>query len=939
MNKLNTNKNSIREKFIISITILCVFIGIYNALNSWLNLHYKEWRNELTLSRISETEKLVANSDCQYYITSKILPLLKYISEKEDIDLDSIQKHYLNKYDLDFSIFLFNNESILKQVAPHNASNIWLMKNVFPYLIEKDLKKLEHGSKQLDKKIEFTFGYGKNLVSISDSPETVINSVSAGRECFFTWTKRNNKGILIYGNKFPDSNKLLELASQKKPEDKDYIFGGKISDTPQTEQELTAKAADLYFSKKSQEKGIYNNREWYFSTNKKGEKYYTSYKIGSSIYSRGLIYLKVLFVFIIPLLFLLIINIRGNLNLSLKQLVLLIFLASAMIPIGLICSESFESIETYSDIYENELKSSMEEVLGNCIQNLDNYINTCSNKLKALTEPQNSVYDFKEMEKNISKEFYNSKFSTRDAACEIIYSNYPQYSPGQDTLYKALGRMAIKKNRADRADELPYKTNLFAEEMVSRDDLGLNVIPNRPNRLQFVYNTGIKMLLFLKLFPKEAGREAIMYIILDIQNTIKEYIKKIDKRSLIANQQQINLLAFYPMGYKWILPPSFNHNIFLDQAKAAFITGKPIFRKLKYKDNSYYSLAVSNSTIDDICYLGFVSSEKLEREILTRKTIITLCAILSLILFFTLTIWIMRQLINPLSDLEKGIFALEKRKYEIQIPVPQGKDEFVQLFKEFNFMMNENYDMQMAKNVQEGLITTVFPNTKDYLISGKSFPIDKLSGDCLTSFVLPDDKILFLVGDISGLGIGSALIMASIRSIAFHWCQSPQNDPLSLVSAIDQMFRSNKNNNMFMGLICGILNTNDKSIKLVTRGHIFPLFLRNNNSYEWLGQASLPLGIGKNHETKLIETKLLPNERMLCITNGFIKLKNNNSTDINYEKIEKWASQAISEDNSNWVDNIKALFDQWCVENDAKPIDDIILFSIISKETEGNTKA
>ena len=915
--------------------IISVFFGLYNTLHSWLKMHYQEWRTQLTEHRVSEAEDFAADADQQLFITSKVLPLLKYICENQNVDLAKTQKYYFEKYDLDLSIYLFDKNGKLEQTAPKNAPNQWLMRNLFPYLIEKDLKKIETGCQQLDKKIEFTFGYGKNLISLREKPETIINSVSGGQECFFVWSARKAKSILIFGQRLPDSEKIINSLDFSRHKINGLLYAGKLSDRTDNEQNNTALSAKKFLSDTSSNNGLFNNQEWYFSSDKNGEIYYLSYKTTTSIYSRGILFLKFIFFIIIPLLFIILFRFSINIDLSLKQMVILIFLASSMIPIGNLSSESFENIETYTEIYQNELKSSMEEIINSSIQNFENYLLLCSEKLKKLTEPQNGIYDFKEIEKNVIKEFPDSKFALRNAASDIIYSNYPQYSSGQKTLYKAVGRICIKKYLPDRVDELPYTGNEVIEQMVSREDIGFSNICNKPNQLQFIYNSGTKMLLFVKPLPKEAGVPAILNIDLNIQNTMNHYIKTIDRRTLSTNLHQIQLIALNPMGFKWIIPPNSNKEQLLKQSKAALVTGKPIFRKIRQKGKTLYSMTISNSEIKEVCYTGLASIETLEREISRKKAVICICAIISIILFTVITIWIMSQLIRPLSDLETGIIALEKRNYETKIAVPKGKDEFVQLFKEFNYMMGENYDMQMAKNVQEGIITTAFPQAENYTISGITFPIDKLNGNCLTSFKMPDGKILFLIGNITGASIGSALMMAFIRSITFHWSQKIQNSPVELVEAIEQMFNKNRMEKMSIGLVCGILVPESSKIKFVTKGHIYPLFLRQNNTSEWLGQPSFPMGTTSRHKkVNLLETELKDGERMLCLTKGIIEIKSDKRITPGYDSIKKWAEQASNAKEQDWISSIKNKFDEWCISNNVKPTDDITLFSIICNKAK-----
>ena len=295
----------------------------------------------------------------------------------------------------------------------------------------------------------------------------------------------------------------------------------------------------------------------------------------------------------------------------------------------------------------------------------------------------------------------------------------------------------------------------------------------------------------------------------------------------------------------------------------------------------------------------------------------------------------MKQLIAPLGNLEIGIKALSEHKFETKLPVPGGNDELVTLFKEFNFMMGENYDMHMAKNVQEGLITTKFPEIPGYFIYGYSMPAGNLGGDCLTSFSMPDGKILFLIGDLTGHGIGSALMMSFVRSVTFNWSQNPKENPSSLADSIDQMLRDNKMANMFMGIVCGVLDPQTGVINFVTRGHIYPLFLRNDNTIEWLGKPALPLGIGKKYPSIEQTTTILPGERILCISDGFVEVHKNQGMTIEYKQIENWAKEMIPGDNSTWLKRIENKYREWCKMHNAEQTDDITLFSIIYERNVG----
>jgi serine phosphatase RsbU (regulator of sigma subunit) len=602
-----------------------------------------------------------------------------------------------------------------------------------------------------------------------------------------------------------------------------------------------------------------------------------------------------------------------------------------MIPLGNIYAESIDKIQAFSLIYKAELKSSLEETIYNIIQNFDKYLLESTRKINKITEPIDKKYDYEIIEKNITKEFIDSKFIVTDSLCNVIYKNYPVRTTNK-SFSKSFGKKFIEQFGLERVEGKIEKTT--DEEKIYLDDIGFSNIFLHPNQIQILYNSAKKTLLFSKILPKEANDGVLLCIFFNNSYFLNKYIKNIDKRSLIAKQQHIDFVCFDPNGFKWIISPNSNYTELLEIAKTAYITEKPIFREIKSKGSNKYVLCIHNNNIKDVCYIGVISKEILDEQLENKKKLIWICTLMSSVILITIIYWIIHHLLIPLNDLKEGIINLEKRKFETQIPLPQGNDEFVQLFKEFNYMMSDSYDLQLAKNVQEGIITTKFPQISGFDIDGFSLPFGDLGGDCLTSFSMPDGKILFLFGDLTGHNIGSALMMAFIHSIAFNWSQTPRENPLSLVESIEQTLCDNHMKNMFIGIICGLLEPDSKKIKFITRGHIFPLFIRKGNSFEWLGQASLPLGIGKRRKTELLETSLLPGDCMLCVTDGIIEINCNGGLTTGYDNIVNWASKERFKSCREQLLNIINEFNSWCIKNNANQTDDISLFAIISKETE-----
>ena len=240
--------------------------------------------------------------------------------------------------------------------------------------------------------------------------------------------------------------------------------------------------------------------------------------------------------------------------------------------------------------------------------------------------------------------------------------------------------------------------------------------------------------------------------------------------------------------------------------------------------------------------------------------------------------------------------------------------------------------MQIAKNVQEGLVPQSFPELDNYSVHGILREASELGGDCLDCFMISESKMLFLIGDITGHGVGSALMMAFSRAVTFHWSQSSENQsPATLADQIDSMMRKNKTSRMFMGIICGVLDTKTGDLELVVKGHIYPLLLGKAGN-RWVGTPAYPLGIGKFCPAKAIKVQLNPGEKLFCVTDGILESRSRNKP-LGFEGIEKWAMETAIENAKEWVITLETMYLDWCSFDQH---DDISIFAITSKAEQNH---
>lgn len=925
--------SNLAEKFTLLFMLVAVFVSLFFGLESWFSGKINAWQTELAGSRRNIAEDIAARTDSKLFLTRSILPILRQVSENPQTDLEALHDYHLQNNGLDIIFYQFNQNGQLTRTAPARAANLWLMRNMFPALRETDNRKISQARKSLDKKIEFAFGYGKDLNSIRENPETIIETVFAGQEGILAWTSRPQGGLLLTCNRTPDAAELFRLQAGGKVSYPQLVHIGFLPKIARSSKNLAARAL-RHLSRSSLDSGSYAGLHWFFVSSTSARTVFAAFRETLCPFVKARHLSRLLFATMAFAIILLLMIAGAEATLSLKKLVISMFFASSLIPLSGIAFTTLDNLDVFSQIHNKKLRSAKEETLGNIVQNFNKYLASCSATLTRLTaNPGTGPEDPATiaMAAAITGAFPEARITIRNAASELLFVNGPDFSAGRETVFKSLNRRLVERYVPERQDEHRYSGNIFSDSLVRKDDMGFGTLLNYPNRLQFVSTGNSEMLLFYRLLPRSAGEAAIAQVELSTFAAIKRYLQTVRTSPHTADGAALQISAFYPRGYRWSLPPLKKHQAqTLRLAEVAHVTGKAQFRRFTDGLNGF-ALCIPSSELSDNCLVAFSSAEPLDLALEAMRTRIMLGSLIALILLGSIAAWISRQLISPLARLETGIKALASRNFEVRLPVPPGNDELARLFMAYNDMMAESYDMQIAHNVQEGLVPSQFPVLPGYSMHGILRAASDLGGDCLDCFLLPNGNLLFLVGDLTGHGVGSALMMAFSRAVTFHWSQSEKLSPTSLVDQIDQMLRENRTERMFMGIICGVLDVKTHQIELVVKGHIYPLKISANGSCSWVGKPAYPLGIARKTAAQSITFAFNPGDKLLCMTDGFLEAYNRKMRTIGFDGIENWAAETLTSDARAWIDQLEIRFRAWC-EN--RQSDDLSIFALIRTEGE-----
>jgi serine phosphatase RsbU (regulator of sigma subunit) len=180
-------------------------------------------------------------------------------------------------------------------------------------------------------------------------------------------------------------------------------------------------------------------------------------------------------------------------------------------------------------------------------------------------------------------------------------------------------------------------------------------------------------------------------------------------------------------------------------------------------------------------------------------------------------------------------------------------------------------ELRLARDIQQSFLPADFElfDDGDPELFARVHPAREVSGDLYDFFRLPDGRLAFFVGDVSGKGMPAALFMIAVRTLIRHLTPSA-NGPADLLRRLNRALSDNNPTALFVTLLHGIYDREDGSVMLASGGHPQPLLRRRDGRVE---EVPLPPGmlLGSVAEPRIGDTRLSMEcgETLILYSDGF----------------------------------------------------------------------
>ena len=178
------------------------------------------------------------------------------------------------------------------------------------------------------------------------------------------------------------------------------------------------------------------------------------------------------------------------------------------------------------------------------------------------------------------------------------------------------------------------------------------------------------------------------------------------------------------------------------------------------------------------------------------------------------------------------------------------------------------HELEIAKRVQARLFPQTLPQLKTLEYAGVCIQAHEVGGDYYDFLNLGRERFGLVIGDISGKGIGAALLMANLQANLRSQSAIALDQPQRFLRSVNQLFFENTTDSAYATLFFAEYDDTARRLRYANCGHYSPLLLRSDNTLERLDSTCTVLGLFKEWDCSIDECQLFAGDILALYTDG-----------------------------------------------------------------------
>lgn len=275
-----------------------------------------------------------------------------------------------------------------------------------------------------------------------------------------------------------------------------------------------------------------------------------------------------------------------------------------------------------------------------------------------------------------------------------------------------------------------------------------------------------------------------------------------------------------------------------------------------------------------------------------RDVSVYLTIFLEIVIFavlFILVYYLIKKLIvDNINRINASLAEITGGNLDVTVDV-RSNEEFASLSDDINetVMTLKRYideaaaridqELEYAKAIQISAMPRVFPpypDRSEFEIFASMRAAKEVGGDFYDFYLLGEDRLAFMIADVSGKGIPAAMFMMTSKTLIKSLAESGLEID-EVFTAANNHLCENNDAGMFVTAWMGIIDLKTGLVSFTNAGHNPPVVKRGNGSFEFLrGNSGFVLAGIEDFPYSKGELQLMPGDTIYLYTDGVTEATN-----------------------------------------------------------------
>lgn len=193
-------------------------------------------------------------------------------------------------------------------------------------------------------------------------------------------------------------------------------------------------------------------------------------------------------------------------------------------------------------------------------------------------------------------------------------------------------------------------------------------------------------------------------------------------------------------------------------------------------------------------------------------------------------------------------------------------------------------ELTIARGIQQALLPKSFKELAHLQVTGINRPSLSVGGDYFDLIELGPDRTAFVIADVSGKGLGAALVTSLLQGTFSAITLRPELP--AIFEHANRFICDRTEVERYATLFFGTLTANGE-LQYVNAGHLPPLLIRSGHVETTFGAESMPLGLFPGTEYSTRCHKLGPGDTLILYTDGITEAMDAENNEFGIDRLRQ----------------------------------------------------